>query len=103
MRKQQKKISPDLNGPQFGIPFKIVGFQARTEKDEYTPLIELYAKEMEFKHKISNRKEYVNWKSEQSKKFCEGFNNAGLAVKWTRVVSFKVRYICDLEDEEHYL
>ena len=35
-----KKLLPDMDGPKYGIPFKVIGFQALTEKGKYTELIE---------------------------------------------------------------
>jgi len=95
--KNQKKLFPDLNGPRYGIPFRVVGFQALTEKGKYTELIETEGKE---EIKLRCRKDYIRWKEDMSKLICESFNKT-LQKKWDRIVSFKVMYLCDIED--HYI
>lgn len=97
MKKKQEKLFPDLEGPKYGIPFTVVGFQAQTEKGKYTELIETEPKEY---ITLKNRREYIKWKWDVSKKICEKFNSM-LKIKWDKIVSVKVKYLCEIED--HYL
>jgi len=90
------KLNPDLDGPKYGIPFRVIGFQALTEKGKYTELIETSGEEL----KLRCRKDYLKWKEETSKKICDAFNKT-LITKWDRIVSFKVKYLCETED--HYI
>ena len=97
MKKEKvRKLNPDIEGPKYGIPFDVVGFQAQTENGTYTELIETEL----FGVKFMNRKEYIKWKSELSKGICDTFNRT-LDIKWDRIVSFKVKYLCEKED--HYI
>ena len=92
-----EKLIPDIDGPIYGIPFKIVGFQAKTVKGKYTDLIEVSPKE---EITLRNYKEYRNWKEKLSKLICYSFNLT-LCNKWDSIVSFKVKYFCD--PESHYI
>jgi hypothetical protein len=91
-----KKLLPDIDGPKYGIPFKVIGFQALTEKGKYTELIETSGKEI----KLRCRRDYLKWKEETSKMICDGFNKM-LKIKWDKIVSFKVKYLCETDD--HYI
>lgn len=91
---KQKKLYPDLEGPKYGIPFEVIGFQAQTVKGKYTDLIET---EIKGTVKLKNRRDYIKWKSELSKNLCDSFNTM-LYTKWDKIVSFKVKYLCELEN-----
>jgi hypothetical protein len=91
------KLNPDIDGPKYGIPFRIVGFQALTEKGKYTELIETSGEEF---NKLKCRKDYLKWKEETSRMICDGFNKM-LKIKWDKIVSFKVKYLCETDD--HYI
>ena len=92
-----KKLLPDIDGPKYGIPFKVIGFQALTEKGKYTELIETEPNEM---ITLKTRRDYKKWKEELSDQICKGFTTM-LKIKWDRIVSFKVKYLCETED--HYI
>lgn len=92
-----KKLLPDIDGPKYGIPFKVIGFQALTEKGKYTELIETESNEM---ITLKTRRDYKKWKEELSDQICKGFNKM-LRIKWNKIVSFKVKYLC--ETENHYI
>ncbi len=92
--KNQKKLFPDVDGPKYGIPFKVIGFQAQTEEDCFTELIDTEPKEF---FTLKNRREYINWKWDLSKEICDSFNKM-LSKRWNKIVSFKVKYLCETED-----
>lgn len=95
--KKQKKLIPDVDGPKFGIPFRIVGFQALNEKNNYTELLETEKKDWVT---LKNRREYINWKQAFSTMICNAFNKT-IKTKLEKVVSIKVEYLCEKED--HYI
>ena len=97
MGKKQEKLCPDLEGPKYGIPFKVVGFQALTEGGNYTDLIETVPNEM---ITLKNRREYIKWKWNFSKNICDALNN-DLHIKWNKIVSIKVQYL--LHTEDHFV
>lgn len=92
--KKQKKLFPDLDGPKYGIPFKVIGFQAQTVNGTYTELIETEPKEMIV---LKTRKDYIKWKGNLSDQICNEFNKM-LKTKWDKIISFKVRYLCETDD-----
>ena len=107
--KKREKLCPDVDGPKYGIPFDIVGFQAVTENGNYTELVEI----PKVKKKIDGitainermitlktRREYIKWKWDLSKLICDAFNKS-LKIKWDKIVSVKVKYLLHVED--HYI
>ena len=92
--KKQKKLFPDIDGPKYGIPFWVVGFQAQTTNGNYTELIETAPKGT---ITIKTRRDYLKWKEELSDQICQWFNTM-LTTKWDKIVSFKVKYLCETDD-----
>lgn len=94
---KQKKLLPDLDGPMYGIPFDVIGFQALDEKGNYTDLIETTGYTG---LRVDNRREYLKLKESIGKLICDGFNKS-LRIKWDKIVSLKVKYLCTPGD--HYI
>lgn len=94
--KNQKKLFPDVDGPKYGIPFSVIGFQAQVE-GKYTELIETESKQM---ITLRTRRDYLKWKEDLSKRLCDSFNTM-LKTKFDKIVSFKVKYL--LHNEDHYI